>query len=309
MNDYEYLHRWLDEEAAANVPFEDILRSKNLTKAEALTCAENFRSRFFGSLERYGLRTDDLSSIAGDVCRLFRHDRSGEAVFLYTALLTEKGVLSGNITDDEQLVLLWLEHDEKVRKLTEMIALSPEYEKRLEQLKSVRVKNTSAEGEPEETVLLYQMLLQHKFLSDGCDRDILLENTAELVRSVESDERFRLIKPYIYSAILSRKHKMMKVRKNYSPNLSEAFKYTGYKIGEDNGKNFDTYQSYLELYEQLRRHYSDDCDIGFSDYCFAELSNLSEWYYENCEPNEDIPMTLEYAFTYYAGDIGLAYRG
>ena len=145
------------------------------------------------------------------------------------------------------------------------------------------------------------MLLQHKFLSDGCDRDILLENTAELVRSVESDERFRLIKPYIYSAILSRKHKMMKVRKNYSPNLSEAFKYTGYKIGEDNGKNFDTYQSYLELYEQLRRHYSDDCDIGFSDYCFAELSNLSEWYYENCEPNEDIPMTLEYAFTYYAG--------
>ena len=52
-------------------------------------------------------------------------------------------------------------------------------------------------------------------------------------------------------------------------------------------------KSYLELYEQLRRHYYDECDVELSDYCFANLSNLSEWYYANCEPNEDIPMTLK----------------
>ena len=82
-------------------------------------------------------------------------------------------------------------------------------------------------------------------------------------------------------------------RKNYSPNFANIFERTDYKIKIDNGKNFDTYQSYLELYDQLRRHYQDESDIDFSDYCFAHLSNLSEWYYENCQPNEEIPMTLE----------------
>ena len=35
-----------------------------------------------------------------------------------------------------------------------------------------------------------------------------------------------------------------------------------------------------------------DSDISLCDYCFANLSPLSEWYYSNCEPNEDIPMNL-----------------
>ncbi|MDE7122682.1 MAG: hypothetical protein K2O42_11060 [Oscillospiraceae bacterium] len=82
-------------------------------------------------------------------------------------------------------------------------------------------------------------------------------------------------------------------RKDYSPNFDNIFQRKEYKINMDNGKNFDTYQSYLELYDQLRRHYQDESDIDFSDYCFAHLSNLSEWYYQNCEPNEEIPMTLE----------------
>ena len=32
--------------------------------------------------------------------------------------------------------------------------------------------------------------------------------------------------------------------------------------------------------------------MGLCDFCFANLSPLSEWYYQNCEPNEEIPMAL-----------------
>ena len=46
------------------------------------------------------------------------------------------------------------------------------------------------------------------------------------------------------------------------------------------------------MYDHLRRAYLKEVDIDFCDYCFANLSPLSEWYYLNCEPNEDIPMTL-----------------
>ncbi len=305
MNEYEYLQRWLDKEADESDPIDDILKSKDITQEYALACAEKFRSKFYESLKSCSIQSDNISGIIMGVCELIKRDKSEEAMFLYTAIAAEKGLLFGNCTHAEQLVSLWLEHDEKVRILTKMIALAPAYKKRLDHLKSVSGNKLSAEIELEEQALLYRMALQHKFLNSDSDKNILLENTGELIRCVNANEHYRCIKPYIYSAVLSRKHKMMTNRRNYSPNLSEIFKYMGYKIDADNGKNYDTYQSYLELYEQLRRHYSDECDIGLSDYCFAELSNLSEWYYENCEPNEEIPMTLEYAVSYYAERIDL----
>ncbi|MGB4093520.1 MAG: hypothetical protein WBK46_16495 [Ruminococcus flavefaciens] len=305
MNEYEYLQCWLDKEADESDPIDDILKSKDITQEYALACAEKFRSKFYESLKSCSIQSDNINGIIMGVCELIKRDKSEEAMFLYTAIAAEKGLLFGNCTDAEQLVSLWLEHDEKVRILTKMIALAPAYKKRLDHLKSVSGNKLSAEIELEEQALLYRMALQHKFLNSDSDKNILLENTGELIRCVNANEHYRCIKPYIYSAVLSRKHKMMTNRRNYSPNLSEIFKYMGYKIDADNGKNYDTYQSYLELYEQLRRHYSDECDIGLSDYCFAKLSNLSEWYYENCEPNEEIPMTLEYAVSYYAERIDL----
>ncbi len=62
-----------------------------------------------------------------------------------------------------------------------------------------------------------------------------------------------------------------------------------------NGKNFDNYQCYIELYETLRQFYRDDSNVNlpFCDYCFANLCPLSRWYYENCEPNEQIPMNIQ----------------
>ncbi len=71
------------------------------------------------------------------------------------------------------------------------------------------------------------------------------------------------------------------------------FQYQEYNILKDNGKNFNQYQSELELYDHLRRAYLEDADIDFCDYCFANLSPLSEWYYMNCELNEEIPMVID----------------
>ncbi len=50
----------------------------------------------------------------------------------------------------------------------------------------------------------------------------------------------------------------------------------------------------MQLYEHFKRFHAEDLsvDSAFSDYCFANLTNLSEWYYGYCEPKEEIPMTL-----------------
>ena len=84
-------------------------------------------------------------------------------------------------------------------------------------------------------------------------------------------------------------------REHFIPNLQAAFQYQDYHIDFDNGKNFDNYQCYIELYETLRQFYRDDSNVNlpFCDYCFANLCPLSRWYYENCEPNEQIPMNIQ----------------
>lgn len=115
-----------------------------------------------------------------------------------------------------------------------------------------------------------------------------------MIININSDEKLKLVKPYLIFTVLSRKTGMMQKRENFIPNLKAMFKYQDYNIYNYNGKNFNQYQSNLEFYDHLKRSYLEDADsdISLCDYCFANLSPLSEWYYSNCEPNEDIPMNL-----------------
>lgn len=131
------------------------------------------------------------------------------------------------------------------------------YQKCLENLSGFSETPKAEETDMEEQALLYQMFLQHDFLYKGRKSNFFLENTGELVRKVNACPELKIIKPYVYSAVLSRKHKLMTERKNYSPNFAKIFEKTEYKISLNNGKNFDTYQSYIELYDQLRQHQFD----------------------------------------------------
>ena len=195
--------------------------------------------------------------------------------------------------DDDQKAFIWLKQSLNAKKFYQAVSMEKNYEMRLYQLSKLSNIKDEEETDREEQLSLYQMAIQHDFLYRGRKSNLFLANIAELARKVNQHPELKKIKPYVYSAILSRKHKLMLERKDYSPNFNNIFQRKEYKINTDNGKNFDTYQSYLELYDQLRRHYQDESDIDFSDYCFAHLSNLSEWYYQNCETNEEIPMTLE----------------
>ena len=126
------------------------------------------------------------------------------------------------------------------------------------------------------------------------ESDVLEENIGELIRQVNANNRLKQIKPYIYTAVLSRKTKKMTDQKGFIPNIKSIFKPMIYKIERDNGKNFDRYQTYLELYDHLKRVYDGEYDKNLTDYCFTHFSNLSEWFYDNCKPDDNIPMPFKY---------------
>lgn len=285
---------------------EDILSEKGLTEKQALDKADEFRKRFFDLLEIKNIKSRNISKICFEVSELSKTEKIDDVLFLCLSLLTENGLLFGEVTDKEDKVRLWYEQSETVQKLTELIKQEPVYRKRLEELKNYKPKDLSANINQKEQNLLYKTATEHKIFSKYKNDDVFFENVGELVRVVNSDETYSKIKPYIYFAVLTRKHKNMTEHQGFIPNISNVFEYKKYKIDRDNNKNFNTYEAYLILYEEIFSLFENDgTDREFTGYCMASLSNLCEWYYENCEHNEDIPINLSEAIRCFSKPISL----
>lgn len=301
--DYE-IYKFLKEAADNYVPIKKRLKAIGLTSDEAYQKACEYKNEFYSLLKSHGIDSRIPEIILIDICKQTQF-YSDEGMFrLYCMAAADRILLFENITDKEQMILCWLDIKDKAEELMAYLQGLPVYRKRLEKLVKCIKKSPTEKADLEEQANLYKMSLEHGFIYKyGYKNNLYLNNVGELVRLVNSNEQLKSVKPYVYSAVLSRKHKMMLERADYTPNIKDVFKYKEYKIYDDNGKNFDTYQSYLELYEQLQRYYSDDpeVDISFSDYCFATLSNLSEWYHENCKPNEHIPMQMKRTILKYYG--------
>lgn len=288
----------IDEAADEYRSIEDILREQGITPEQAVHEANAFRQKFLALLRLNKIPSDNISRICREVAGLMEHEQSDDVIFLYTALLTENGLLFGELDGDEQIVSLWLEQKERVDYLTQRIVNEPIYCHRLKELRHYKPQSDSTDIDRQEQAMLYEMLIENTFLYKARKNNIFLQNLGELVRLVNANALYKQIKPYIYFAVLSRKHKLMMEREHYSPNIPKIFDYQAYSIYRDNNKNFDTYQSYLELYGQLRESYDGEIDGFMTDYCMANTSNLCQWFYENCEPDDVIPMSLSQVAEY-----------
>lgn len=303
--DEEYeIYKFLKEAADNYVPIKKRLKTLGLTLDEAYQKACEYKNEFYSLLKSHGIDSEIPEIILIDICKQTDFYRDEGMFRLYCMAAADRILLFEDITDKEQMILCWLDIKDKVEELMAYLQGLPVYRSRLEKLVKSIKKSPTEKTDLEEQANLYRMSLEHGFIYKyGYKNNLYLNNVGELVRLVNSNEQLKSVKPYVYSAVLSRKHKMMLERADYTPNIKDVFKYKEYKIYDDNGKNFDTYQSYLELYEQLQRYYSDDpeVDIDFSDYCFASFSNLSEWYHNNCKPNEHIPMQMKRTILKYYG--------
>ena len=303
-NENYEIYKFIELEADYFTTKEDILKEYKLTFEQAYENACRYRSDFFSLLKSHGIKSDIPEAILIDICKQMDVYKDEDILKIYCMAVTDKGLLFEKLANKEQIILLWLEQSRESKSLMAYLKNIPVYKNIIETMSKSAVNNATEKIDLEEQANLYQMALQHGFIYKNGKNNTFLSNIGELIRLTNSNKFIKSAKPYVYSAVLSRKHKMMIERADYSPNLQDVFKLKEYKIDTDNGKNFNTYQSYLELYEQLKRHYIDDTEVdtGFSDYCFANLSNLSEWYYHNCEPNEDIPRNFRAEVTSYFTD-------
>lgn len=296
--DYE-IYKYINELADKYVEFDELLKQNHLTFDDAQRQAIQFKEKFYATLEKHSIRSQDLIVICYDLMELIRQQPDNpDFQYIYLCLMTDFGLLVRTDSEPtaEQRIRNYLRQQELVQELKNFWKAQSDNNKKLQELKEylkkpITVKNTEY---AEEFDLLYHLTIQHTFLYESVDNEVYKDNLNALLIHINSDKTLRLVKPYIVFAVLARKTGMMQNRPHFMPNLKAVFQYQDYNIYKDNGKNFKQYQSELELYDHLQRSYIDDDDVDMElcDFCFANLSPLSEWYYMNCEPNEDIPMSL-----------------
>lgn len=296
--DYE-IYKYINELADQYVEFGELLKQNHLTFDEAQQCVKQFKEHFYSLLAKYSIGSQNLVRTCYDLMEHIKcQPNNPDLRHLYLCIMTDFGLLNDMNSSDrteEQEIRNYLCQRKLIQELTEFLKSQSKsikkYQKLLEYLKKpIKIKNAECE---EESDFLYHLTIQHTFLHDGIKNEVYKDNLKSLLIHINSDEKLKPIKPYIIFAVLARKTGMMQKRKHFMPNLKVIFLYQEYNILKDNGKNFNQYQSELELYDHLRRAYIDDSDIDFCDFCFANLSPLSEWYYLYCEPNEEIPMVID----------------
>lgn len=298
--DFE-INKYIDEQTDQYIEYDELLKQNHLTSDdEAKQRVKQFKEKFYSLLSKYSISSQNLVETCYDLMeRISQQPDNVDLQYLYLCIMTDFGLLSGinaHERTDEQEIRNYLHQDKLVQELTAFLKLQLDNSRKLNELreylkKPIQVKHIEC---TEESDLLYQMTIQHTFLYESVGNEIYRDNLNALLMYINSYEKLKRVKPYVIFAVFARKTGMMQKREHFIPNLKVVFQYQGYNIYRDNGKNFNQYHSELELYDHLRRSYFDDndIDIAFCDFCFANLSPLSEWYYLNCESNEDIPMTL-----------------
>lgn len=295
--DYE-IYKYINELADQYVELDELLKQNHLTFDEVKQKIKQFKEQFYSLISKYSIGSQNLVETCYDLIeRMEQQPDNPDLQYLYFCVITDVGLLNKVLGErtEEQEIRNYLRQRESIQELTEFLESQTEsikkYQELLEYLKKpIKIKNAECE---EESDFLYHLTIQHTFLHDCIKNEVYKDNLKSLLIHINSDEKLKTIKPYIIFVVLARKTGMMQKRKHFMPNLKTIFQYQDYNILKDNGKNFNQYQSELELYDHLRRAYFEDANIDFCDFCFANLSPLSEWYYMNCEPNEEIPMVID----------------
>ncbi len=296
---YEF-YKFIETLADDYVPLSRILKNEGMSYEQAAAELCKFRSDVFSLMEKYHINTGNVLAAGLDICELIENGEvSDEMIYLFSAFVTDLGVLFDlhpEVRNEHQDLMCWFEQRKNTAELFEEINRYFLFSGKIKNISELVYTNLCKENIQNEQALLFGISRKEKFLSNGDCYDIFMENTGELVRLVNAYEELSEIKPYVYFAVLTRKHKMMLERAGYTPNISAVFKKQEYKTDSDNGKNFRTYDEYIDLYCRIREYFLADPSVNteFSDFCFSEFSNLSEWYYSERKDTSEfvVPMSL-----------------
>ncbi|MDE7365392.1 MAG: hypothetical protein K2N27_11055 [Ruminococcus sp.] len=293
--DYE-IFKYINKQADHYVPLNKILEKHHCTFDEAKQKIKRFKADFAELLKKYQIGSENAVMMYCDLMNLAEEMPENQDLhYIYICMMTDSGLLNETNTyerTEEQNIRNYFRQNEKIRELSEFLEIQLKYREKVRCIKeNLKKFNDLHDDFSEESELLYQLTLQHDFIEEST---VYQDNLNALLNYINQNENMKLLKPYLIFAVLTRKHGMMQNRVGFTPNLKTVFQYQEYNIRSNNGKNFNSYKYYLELYDHLQRFYAEDAevDIGLCGFCFANTSPLSEWYYKHCQTDFEMPVSF-----------------
>ena len=283
----------LDEVASEYFPsLEERISERGLTRKQALELAFQSLSGYRALATKCGLTHLNKPYIWPDLLSLFRQEVTSDRLELLIWLCVD-GRLIKPCSDDE-LISEWIICTERSAKLTDF--LTERREKNVQFHEIVKLSQTAKQcgmnSSDERHLRVFNALCEMCY-ADGCsDRNILLNNLACIGGMIAEFPFLEPVAPLVYYQVCVQNSRKLLEKPDYLPTLKNLFRYQEYNITQDNGKNFEQYLDYCEIFVVLKDCFPE-ADEPLCNAGFLQLSNLAEYCFEHAESGGRIPLTAD----------------
>ncbi len=283
MIDYKELDEMIDN----TWRIEDDLASIGVTREQALKLADEHISEITVLYNKYSIEKRQKATMLEDICEM-ADANDPEQLKLVCAFTADYGLLFGDTSGDHKIAC-WLRDAPLALEMQRLVTTRREKRDIMQNI----AKCTKSESSPSASHYLevFNLLAENGYADGISDLSVLKDNLADVERIINTHTGFDRIAPFVYYQALVRNSKKMLEKPDYQLNPESLFKYQKYSIDADNGKNFDAYTDYLQLYIDLIDIFPE-ADKELCEVCYLDTSNLGSWNYDNADA-EDIPMYID----------------
>ena len=283
MIDYKELDEMIDN----TWRIEDDLALIGVTKEQALKLADEFIEEITALYNKYGIEKRQKAIMLEDICKM-ADANDPEQLKLVCAFTADYGLLFGDTSGDHKIAC-WLRDVPLALEMQRLVTVRREKRDLMRNIKKCTKSESSLSAS--HYLEVFDLLAGNGYADGISDLSVLKNNLADIERIIGAYEGFDKIAPFVYYQTLVRNSKKMLEKPDYQLNAESLFKYQEYSIDADNGKNFDTYTDYLQLYIDLLDIFPE-ADKELCEVCYLDTSNLGEWNYDNAS-TDDMPMYID----------------
>lgn len=258
----------LDEVASEYFPnLEECLAARGLTREQALENALQNLSEYRTLAKKCGLIYWNKPYIWTDLISLCRQEITPVRLKLLIWLCVDSRLIKPD--SDDELISEWLSCTEKSAKLIEFLTERREKNAQFHEIikLSQTAKQCGMNSSDERHLRVFNALCEMGY-ADGCsDRNILLNNLACVSGMIAEFPFLEPIAPLVYYQVCVQNSRKLLEKPDYLPTLKNLFRYQEYNITQDNGKNFEQYLDYCEIFVVLKDCFPEAdeplCNAGF----------------------------------------------
>lgn len=165
-------------------------------------------------------------------------------------------------------------------------AQSPEFSRLSGKICGSRVSHAQQSSEHE---IVFNLMMKHRYAPGDTNPGILRDNLGEISSFIQGAGLCN-ISPLIWFLVIVHNQKKLCRKPGFMVNPQNILRYQEYNILQNNGKNFDQYEQYCNLYLDLKEAFQH-ADLPLCDFGFLKCSNLAQWCCDFVEFPCGIPYT------------------